>query len=212
MKRASFSRVGLLALLGGVVASCAPKAAKELTSASEAIGQVLAEETVKLAGPKKQIAIITYDANWGPVSTAEESFKKTLKKRGYAAVAAKSANLGDPMRSGDVGLKAADFLEVLHNFPEAGAVVSFAGAPLLKDGDRSSVAAEHPPVLVVATAMMGTVPGVTTDRMKLANLVDEKIIQLAIIDGSDARPQKPGKTDATHEMFSQHYRILQRPD
>src|SRR5436190_8874537 len=102
MKLAIFTRTGLLAVLGVVIASCAPKAAKELTNASEAMGQVLAEETARAAGPKKQIAIISYDANWGPVSTAEESFKKALKKHGYSAVAAKSVNLGDPMKSGDV--------------------------------------------------------------------------------------------------------------
>src|SRR5213593_4071856 len=108
MNRASFRTAGLLVLLALLAPSCAPKAARDLTNFSEALGQVLAEETAKLAGPKKQIAIITYDASWGPVSSAEESFKKALKKQGYSAAVAKSADLGDPLRSGEVGLKAAD--------------------------------------------------------------------------------------------------------
>src|SRR5438128_1498959 len=124
-------RISCLLALLALIASCKQKAARELTNYSEALGQVLAEETTKLAGPKKQIALITYDANWGPVSTAEEACKNALKQRGYSVITAKSANLGDPMRSGEVGLKAEDFFEVVQKSADAGAIISFAGAPLL---------------------------------------------------------------------------------
>jgi hypothetical protein len=43
--------------------------------------------------------------------------------------------------------------------------------------------------------------------------MDAKIIQLAIVDGSPASAaQFPGKTDATHQLFAQNYRILRSPD
>ena len=124
-------------------------------------------------------------------------------------VTAKAANLGDPMRSGEVGLQTADFLEVLQKSSDVGAIVSLAGAPLLKPADLARVPAEHPPVLVVGTTTLGNLPGVPGDRMELARLLDARIIQLVIIDGS----QPAGaNADATHELFAQHYRILRRPD
>ena len=90
----------------------------------------------------------------------------------------------------------------------AGAVVSFAGAPLLQPGDAGRVSAAHPPVLVVATMTLGTVPGVASDRLLLANPLQAKIIQLAIADASDPAGPKAAKGDVTGELFAQNYRIL----
>jgi len=92
-------------------------------------------------------------------------------------------------------------------------VVSFAGAPLLKPGDAAPLRpGPHPPVLVVATMTLGTVPGVASDRTLLANLLEARIIQLAIIDGADPGALEAGKGDATHELFARNYRILRPPN
>jgi hypothetical protein len=113
------------------------------------------------------------------------------------------------MRSGEVGLKAADFFEALDNSRDAGAMVSFAGGPLLKPADTARIPAEHPPVLVISTATLGNLPGVRAEPMQLGRLLDARVIQLAIVDGSEPAA---AKTDATHELFAQHYRIMRRPD
>jgi hypothetical protein len=192
--------------------SCAPKETKVLVQSSEALGAVLAEETMRVAGAKKRVAIIS-PANWGPTSTAEETFTAALKKQGFATFTVKSADLGDPMRRGQVGLKSADFLEALQQAADAGAIVSFAGAPLLQSGDAARLSPGHPPVLVVATARLGNVQGVWADPVQLGRLLDARIIQLAIIDGSpESAAQPPGKTDATHQLFAQNYRILRSPE
>jgi hypothetical protein len=92
-------------------------------------------------------------------------------------------------------------------------VVSFAGAPLLKPGDAARLSpGQHPPVLVVATMTLGTVPGIVSDRLLLANLLEARIIQLAIVDGVDPGAPTVGKGDATHELFVRNYRILRPPD
>ena len=100
-----FATAGVMLLL-----SCKPTETKILLGPSEALGTVLADEAARVAGARKQVAIISPDANWGDVSTAEEAFKSALKKQGFTIVTAKAANLGDPMRRGQIGLKAADFL------------------------------------------------------------------------------------------------------
>jgi hypothetical protein len=135
-----------------------------------------------------------------------------MKKQGFSVVTAKSANLGDPMRSRP-GLKAADFFDALDKSANAGAVVSFAGAPLLQQGDAARLSlGQHPPVLVVATMTLGTVPGVASDRSLLASLLEAGIIQLAIVDGADSSAPTAAKGDADHELFAQNYRILRRPN
>ena len=144
---------------------------------------------------------------------AEGAFKNALAKLGCSTIVAKSANLGDPMHRGPIGLKAADFAEALDKSTGAGAIESFAGAPRLNPSNAPRLGQDHPPVLVVATGTLGVVPGVRAEPLELAGLLEAKIIQLAIIDGgSDSPSAAPAKTDANHQLFDQHYRILRRPD
>jgi hypothetical protein len=59
---------------------------------------------------------------------------------------------------------------------------------------------------------LGTVPGVATDRLLLANLLEARTSQLAIVDGADPAAPTAAKADANHELFAQNYRILRSPD
>jgi len=192
--------------------SCAPKETNVLLGPSEALGTVLADEAVRMAGAKKQVAIISPDAKWGAVSSAEVAFTSALKKKGFTVVTAKATNLGDPMRRGQIGLKAADFFDALDKSADAGAIVSFAGAPVFGSGGATPAHPGHPPALVVATSSLGNVPGLWGDPVQLAGLLESKTIDLAIIDGADPAGQTSGKSDAAHALFAQNYRILRRPN
>ncbi len=200
-----------LTIWGMLFVSCAPSKTTVLLGPSEALGTVLAEEAVRVAGAKKQVAVISPDASWGAVSTVEETFRNALKKQGFTVTTAKAANLGDPMRRGQLGLKAGDFFEALNASADAGAIVSFAGAPVLGPGDAARVPLQHPPVLVVATTSLGNVPGVWGDPVQLARLLESKTIDLAIVDGADPAAQTAGKSDATHDLFARNYRVLRQP-
>src|SRR6266567_7165454 len=91
-----------LPLLLCLVPACKPKEIKAFLGPSQALSSVLAEEAVRFAGAKKQVALITADASWGPPSTLEEALKHALKKRGLTVVTPKAANLGNPMLSGTI--------------------------------------------------------------------------------------------------------------
>jgi len=203
-------RLGLALLL--VLPACEPKEVQALLEPSQALGSVLAEECLRLAGPKKQVALITHDSSWGPASTTEEAFRAALKKHGVTVLTAKAANLGNPMFSGEIGLKSADFFEALDKSRGAGAVISLVGAPLFKEGEMARVGPDQPPILVVATASLGNKMGVHTDPLQLARLLEAKIIQLAIIDGAGSAAPSADNPDARRELFAQHYRILRRPE
>jgi hypothetical protein len=219
--RASFppaafgSRISLFVLallLACFLPACKPKELQALLEPSEAMSSVLAEEAVQLAGSKTRIALIIPDASWGPPSTVEGSLKAALKKRGVTVVIAKAANVGNPMFSGEVGLKAADFFEAMEAAAGAGAVISLVGAPRLNPSDAARLRADHPPVLIVATAMMGNKMGVRTDHAQLARLLEGRVIQLAIVDGGTPAVSASNKSDATRSLFAQNYRILRRAD
>jgi hypothetical protein len=200
-----------LALLLFLIPACKPKEIQALLGPSQALISVLAEEAVRLAGSKRQVALITHDASWGPPSTAEEALKRALKKQGLTVVTAKAANLGNPMLSGRIGLKAADFFEALEKSAGSGVVISLVEAPLLTPDDTKRPMPDHPPVLVVATAMLGDKMGVRGDPLELAHLLDSHVIQMAIIDGADPTANTLGKPNPTRELFGQNYHILRQP-
>src|SRR5262245_17775192 len=64
-------KLGLLLLL--LLPGCQPKEVQALLEPSQALGEVLAEETVRLAGANRSITLITHDTSWGPPSTAERA-------------------------------------------------------------------------------------------------------------------------------------------
>ena len=200
-----------LALLLLLVAACKPKEIQTLLAPSQALSSVVAEEAVRLAGAKKKVALITHDASWGRPSIVEEALKDALKKHGLTVVTTKAANLGNPMLSGAIGLKAADFFEALEKSAGTGVVISLVGAPLLTPGEAARLSPDHPPVLVVATAMLGDKMGVRGDPLQLARLLESQVIQLAIIDDADPAANAPAKPDPARELFAQNYRILSAP-
>jgi hypothetical protein len=152
------SRLWSLSVLAAGLAfflACRPDETKTLLEPSQALGAVLAEEAMRVAGANKSIAVISHDDSWGPPSPAEQAFKAALEKQGFSAFTAKSASLGDPMGRGGVGLQPDDFLEAVQKAAGAGAIVSFAGAPLLKPEDAPRLPPGHPPILIVATRNLG---------------------------------------------------------
>src|SRR5437773_11598283 len=74
----------LMAVIPLAYTACTPKETQALLQPGSTLGAVLAEETIRAAGPKKNIAVITHDANWGPTSTVEEAFQAALRKQGFS--------------------------------------------------------------------------------------------------------------------------------
>src|ERR1017187_3584044 len=107
--RPTFSCAWLLLLL--ILTSCTSKETRDLLEPSQALGTVLAEETVRAAGASKQVALIL--PHWGASTTVGESLKAALKKQGFTVLFTVTADVGDPMRRGLVGLKPADFLSAM---------------------------------------------------------------------------------------------------
>jgi len=198
------------AVLLSVFLSCTPSETKHLLEPSQALVVVLADEAARAAGAGKHIFLVL--PQWGATATVAESLKAALKKQGITVAATLSADVGDPMRTGLLGLNADEFFAALEKAGAGGVAVSLAGAPMLKPGDDSRVNPQHPSVIVVATASLGSVMGVPTNPEQLARLLEAGIIQLAIVDGADPNAPTSGKEDRIHQTFAQNYRALRRPD
>lgn len=191
--------------------SCTPKKAEQLLQPAEAMGVVMADEAIEAAGSNRSVAIITHDSRWGPTSIVETKLRATLQSRGYTVTTAKAANLGDAM-SMRAGLQPADFFEAMQNAAQAGAVVSLVGPPLMGPDAASQLQPNHPPILVVATDSLGDVPEPRINHAQLESLLDAKVIQLAIVNGTDdSGASSAGKNDSAHVLFAQNYRILRQP-
>jgi len=201
----------MLAVTAFWLSGCQRKEVQALLEPSQAAASVLADETIALVRGNKHVMLITHDTSWGQASTAEEALRAAMKKHGVT-LSTVNASLGNPMLSGEIGLKAADFFEALDKSAQSGALVSLVGAPLLTDSDIARVKPGHAPVLVMATASLGDKMGVRTDPVQLGRLLDAKVIQLAIIDGAEPSAAVAGKPDSKRELFARHYRILRRPD
>ncbi len=206
MKHFRLPLFALGALLLVALAGCTPSDTRQLLDRSEALGAVLAEETARLAGPNKKVAVIL--PHWGTASTLGESLQKSLKKRGVTVAFSIPADVGNPMHRVALGLKSADFLAAMEKAAGLGAVVSLAGTPLVEPQDASKLSPDHPPVIVVATASLGNVMGLPGDRGHLASLLDAKIVRLAFIDGPDPDAPPSGKADAIHQAFALNYRVI----
>jgi hypothetical protein len=199
----------LFLVLALSITACKQKGPATQLEATQALAAVLAEEAAKAAGVTKQVIVISPGGVWGTPAPLEQAFTTALSKRGVSISATRSVDVGDPMRSGHIGLKRADFLSALDQ-AGVGAIISFAGPPALTPGE--AVKPQHPPVLVVATAMLGATAGLPGDRTQLAQLLESKIIQLAVVDVTDQAAASSEKEDAAHQLFAQHYRILRAPE
>lgn len=199
--------LGSLLLSAVCLASCKPKDLRASSEAGSALGSVLAEETVRVIGANKTVVILTQERKGGAESSAESEFKNALKKSGITIAATLSPNLGDPMRYGEFGLHANDFLQIIQKHGSVGVIVSFIGAPLLQPSQLASVPT-HPPMLVVAVSSLGEVPGVTGNAAMLPALFQTKVIQLAIVDGGTPASSSAKKSDDAHQLFAQKFQIL----
>ncbi|HEX4121560.1 MAG TPA: hypothetical protein VH619_13145 [Verrucomicrobiae bacterium] len=209
-RHAAWVAIGAAALM--FLVGCRPNETKTLLEPSQALGPVIAEEAIRAADANKKIAVITHDDSWGPPSTVEQAFTAAVEKQGFTVFTAKAAFLGDPMHMKGLGLQANDFFEAVQNAAGAGAIVSFAGAPLVTPDDAGQLPTNHPPILVVATRNLGAELGVPAPPDRLESLLQAGIIQLAIINGpSDSDSATPPKADAIHQLFAQNYTILRQP-
>ena len=180
------------------------KAEQAATDASEALGQRAAEEVARLVGNKGQIAVMSLDIAPGqaPTFVAQmDKFTKTLKKHGIKIGATKLMPGGLTALVLGTGLPAQDYMELIRQAPNAGAVVSFVGPPNLPPEALKKLQADHPPLVVVDTF------GMLKGRL-LPDMLEIKAVALALVPLNSLEAEKEKQRA---DLFDRYYRILRPP-
>src|SRR2546425_9508191 len=117
------------------------KAPKHNVALHRRIGQVMAEQTAKVVGPKGRLVLITIPTGPEPeLRTQLEAYRRALKKLGEYEIKDHQLDTKDQPKYGlGAGLSGRRFVRTVKNNPKADAIVSFVGAPRLSDEDLAAL-------------------------------------------------------------------------
>jgi len=140
----------------------------------EALGQAVAQETIRLLGSGGRILLICRDTRTflNPAADAQvRSFTQSLEQAGVRVGSTNRVKL-DPLRL--VGVPPGDFFQILKRASDADVVVSFLGPAVLNDEQISKLGDKPARVIAVCT---GNIPA----QVNLKRLFEQKLLQAAVI-------------------------------
>jgi len=170
-------------------------------------GEVVAEEAIKALGDKGSIVILTMEMGGSVADTTKlqlDSFLKTLKKRSTISVRAHEHFQPPPYVDSDIappvqGVTGEFLLQLIQKHPDARAIVSFAGSPILKD-EQIRALGEGTPKIIVASNATGS------PRDALKRLFDANLVLFAVTHRTTAPPA--GKPKTSRDVFDRFYQIV----
>ncbi len=168
-----------------------------------AVSEVLADETAKLLGPEGgPIVVIAFDTKATKMPTIEaqlDAFTAAIKKKGNITIAATEAVPMDKLAEmgPEMGLPSEFFHKALEQHGSAKVIVSFLGAPSLKDDEIAKLPPNIPKIVVFSSFGMG-----------LKKLFDEQVIQVAIVPSTEPAQPSDTKPSTSREWFDLYYQVV----
>lgn len=190
----------LLAIAGSVIwiLRDETKGPDESTALHRRVGEVLAEQTAHVVGPKGKVVIIAMDTAQEPeLKTQMEAFRAKLKVLGdYESKEQELDTKDQPKYGVGNGLSARRFVRIVKKNLDADAIVSFVGAPKLSEEDFGEL--KKRPRFVAESRGSDHLPP----------LFENKVIEVAVV--SRFVFPAPGPIDPTtpQEWFDKRYQIL----
>ncbi|MEO6034954.1 MAG: hypothetical protein ABIQ35_06855 [Verrucomicrobiota bacterium] len=166
------------------------------------IGQVMAEETAKITGPKGgRISIITIEGKECPELKMQlASYEESLKKLGNFKFKEHLLETKDQPKYGiGTGLSGRRFLRVAEKSKNAQVIVSFVGAPNVKDLSESELEKIKPISPVVAEVR-------SPDHLR--KLFDKQLIAVAIVSRFEFPAPGPVEPKTPGDWFNKRYQIV----
>src|SRR5258708_3843556 len=117
------------------------KAPKYNVVLQERVGQVMAEQTARLLGPKGRLVLLTIPKGGDPeLKTQVDAFRQTLKKLGdYDLKDHELETKDQPKYHAGSGLSSRKLVRAFNNHPLADLIVSFIGAPRLSADEIAQI-------------------------------------------------------------------------
>lgn len=166
----------------------------------EAVGEVTAEETVKLLSGRGRVLVIAYDADVPAMKAPIDFFQNSLKSSPGITIAATETIKMDPMEAYGpemMGLSADKFFELVSKHSGVDAIVSFVGAPYFQDKDWSRLKQGLPKLVAVSTF-----------GLQVKQLLQQRVVQVAIVPRFTP-PEQPDKEPTTRrEWFDKFYMVV----
>jgi hypothetical protein len=162
------------------------------------IGEVMAEQTARLVGPKGSLVIITIPTASEPeLKTQLEAFRRALKKLGNYEIKDHELDTKDQAKYGlGSGLSGRRFVRTVKNNLKTDAIVSFVGAPKLSDEEISQLA--KMPKFIAETKSPDHLP----------KLFEKELIQVAVASRFVFPAPGPQKPRTPQEWFDRRYQIV----
>src|SRR5262245_59017736 len=117
------------------------KAPKHNVALHRKVGEIMAEQTAKVVGPKGNLVLITIPTGPEPeLRTELQAFRQKLKKLGDYDIKDHELDTKDqPKYSLGSGLSGRRFVRTVKNNPKADGISSFVGAPKLTDEELAEL-------------------------------------------------------------------------
>ena len=166
----------------------------------EATGQVLADETARLASGGGRITLVTLDTAVfkSPATEAVlKGFFHALKKKGIAPAATNAIRL-DPNRPPRV--PPGDFLEILRKQGDRDVVISLLGPPLLSAEQKNRLGDKRPRVVAFC-------PGPMPRQVNLRELFEQQFLHMAIV-SRPAISLTPPQSAVPRAWFDYLYQVI----
>ena len=162
------------------------------------VGEIMAEQTVKLVGPKARLVLITIPTGTEPeLKTQLEAFRAMLKKLGNFEIKDHELDTKDQPKYGlGAGLSGRRFVRTVKNNPKADGIVSFVGAPKLSESELAELA--KMPKFIAETKSPDHLP----------KLFEKQIIQVAIASRFIFPAPGPQSPKTPQEWFDKRYQIV----
>jgi hypothetical protein len=163
------------------------------------VGEVMAEETVRVLGGKGKIVIVGLDKSHEPeMKTQISAFKTALNKLGKIDVRNYELDAKEQKKYGvGTGLSGRRFARIVQKNQNADAIVSFVGAPHLKDEDLGQWTNKVPKLIAEARS-----------PDNLPKLFEEKMIEVAVVSRFQFPSPVQGNPRTPQEWFDKRYQVV----
>ena len=165
----------------------------------QAVGRVMAEETARVVNSQGRIVVIAIETARDPELKVQiEEFEKTLKQfNGIKVAKTYMLETDDRPKYGvGAGLSARRLVRIVNKNTTADAMVSFVGAPELKDSELQELQAR--PKFIVESR----------SAEKLKKIFDQQLVQVAIVSRFQFPAPVEGNPGTLRQWFDKRFQIV----
>ena len=165
----------------------------------QGVGEVLAEQTIKLLGSTGQIIIVAIIPRDFPELTIQlTAFEKALQRASTISIQQKVfLEPNDPKYGLGRGLSPKRLLQIVQKHPAADAIVSFIGAPNFADNELEQMAKAHPKFLAE-----------THSAERTLKLLEKGALHVAIVPRMSAAPAGSRHPHTPRQWFDRYFQLV----